>query len=127
MRREYMKAMVAQDVAFFDAAQAGELSAATSEKVQEVQNGTAKKLGEFIQALFTGVGGLAVGFYFSWKLSLVILAGVPLMAAATYMLVQATTKLTQANPAGPGQSKFTHTHDAYALDSKGLHRGRGSL
>ena len=100
MRREYMKAMVAQDVAFFDAAQAGELSAATSEKVQEVQNGTAKKLGEFIQAVFTGVGGLAVGFYFSWKLSLVILAGVPLLAAATYMLVQATTKLTQANPAG---------------------------
>lgn len=54
-------------------------AAATSEKVQEVQNGTAKKLGEFIQALFTGFGGLAVGFYFSWKLSLVIMAGVPLL------------------------------------------------
>ena len=27
MRREYMKAMVAQDVSFFDDAQAGELSA----------------------------------------------------------------------------------------------------
>ena len=98
-RREYVKAMMAQDVAFFDAKKAGELSAATAEKVQQLQNGTAKKLGELIQATFTGVGGLGVGFYFSWKLSLVILAGVPLLGLATYFLIRATTLLTQANPA----------------------------
>ena len=75
IRRAYVKAMMAQDVRFFDDAKAGELSAATAEKVNEVQNGTAKKLGELVQALFTGVGGIGVGFYFSWQLSLVILAG----------------------------------------------------
>ena len=91
--------MMAQDVRFFDDAKAGELSAATAEKVNEVQNGTAKKLGELVQALFTGVGGIGVGFYFSWQLSLVILAGTPLLAFATLMLIKATTLLTQANPA----------------------------
>ena len=98
-RREYVKALMAQDVRFFDDAKAGELAAATSERCQELQNGTAKKLGEFVQAVFTGVGGIAVGFYFSWKLSLVILAGVPLLALATWGLIKATTLLQQANPA----------------------------
>jgi ATP-binding cassette subfamily B (MDR/TAP) protein 1 len=98
-RREYVKALMAQDVRFFDDAQAGELAAATSERCQELQNGTAKKLGEFVQAVFTGVGGIGVGFYFSWKLSLVILAGVPLLALATWGLIKATTLLQQANPA----------------------------
>ena len=91
VRRAYMQSMMAQDVAFFDAAKAGELSAATSEKVQILQNGTAKKLGELVQATFTGVGGLGVGFYFSWELSLVIMAGVPLLAGA----------LAAAAPFGP--------------------------
>ena len=99
VRREYLKSMMAQDLKFFDAAQAGELSAATSERVQELQNGTSKKLAEFIQATFTGVGGLAVGFYFSWKLSLVVMAGVPLLGIATYFLIKATTLMAQANPA----------------------------
>lgn len=98
-RREYVKALMAQDVKFFDDARAGELAAATSERCQELQNGTAKKLGEFVQAVFTGVGGIGVGFYFSWKLSLVILAGVPLLALATWFLIKATTRLQQANPA----------------------------
>ena len=98
-RREYVKALMAQDVRFFDDAKAGELAAATSERCQELQNGTAKKLGEFVQAVFTGVGGIAVGFYFSWKLSLVILAGVPLLGLATWGLIKATTLLQQANPA----------------------------
>jgi ATP-binding cassette subfamily B (MDR/TAP) protein 1 len=98
VRRAYMQSMMVQDVAFFDAAKAGELSAATSEKVQILQNGTAKKLGELVQATFTGVGGLGVGFYFSWELSLVIMAGVPLLAGALYFLVKATTQLTAANP-----------------------------
>ena len=98
VRRAYLASLVAQDVAFFDAARAGELAAATSEKVQILQNGTAKKLGEFVQATFTGVGGLGVGFYFSWKLSLVICAGLPLLVVATYFLIKATTALTAANP-----------------------------
>ena len=90
VRRAYMQSMMAQDVAFFDAAKAGELSAATSEKVQILQNGTAKKLGELVQATFTGVGGLGVGFYFSWELSLVVMAGVALLAGALDFLVKAT-------------------------------------
>lgn len=98
-RREYVKSLMAQDVRFFDNARAGELAAATSERCQELQNGTAKKLGEFVQAMFAGVGGIGVGFYFSWKLSLVILAGVPLLVLATWFLIKSTTRLQQANPA----------------------------
>ena len=41
-RREYVKAMMAQDVAFFDAKKAGELSAATAERFTTSANGKAE-------------------------------------------------------------------------------------
>jgi ATP-binding cassette subfamily B (MDR/TAP) protein 1 len=56
-----------------------------------MQNGTAKKLGELVQASCTGIGGLAVGFYFSWQLTLVVLGGVPLLAGAMAMLIRVRT------------------------------------
>ena len=47
--------------------------------------------------MFTGVGGIGVGFYFSWKLSLVILAGV--LAFATLYAHQGD------HQAAPGQPR----------------------
>ena len=44
------------------------------------EQGISVKLGEGIQACAAVVSGLVVAFYFSWQVSLVCLAAVPLMA-----------------------------------------------
>ena len=71
-----------------DEAKAGELASYTAEKVNELQQGLSKKFAELVQAFFQMAGGFGVGFYFSWELSLVILATTPLLGFATMMLVK---------------------------------------
>ncbi|CAL6285659.1 unnamed protein product [Bathycoccus prasinos] len=88
VRQKYVESLLTQDVAFFDEAKAGELASYTAEKVNELQQGLSKKFAELVQAFFQMAGGFGVGFYFSWELSLVILATTPLLGFATMMLVK---------------------------------------
>ena len=96
VRQKYVESLLTQDVAFFDQAKAGELASYTADKVNELQQGLAKKLAELVQASFQMTGGFAVGFYFSWKLSLVILATTPLIFMSTMMLVKTVATLEKS-------------------------------
>ena len=96
VRQKYVESLLTQDVAFFDQAKAGELASYTADKVNELQQGLAKKFAELVQASFQMAGGFAVGFYFSWKLSLVILATTPLIFMSTMMLVKTVATLEKS-------------------------------
>ena len=99
VRQKYVESLLTQDVAFFDQAKAGELASYTADKVNELQQGLAKKFAELVQASFQMAGGFAVGFYFSWKLSLVIVATTPLIFMATMMLVKTVATLEKTGEA----------------------------
>jgi ATP-binding cassette, subfamily B (MDR/TAP), member 1 len=92
VRQAYVESLLTQDVQFFDEAKAGELASYTAEKVNELQQGLAKKFAELVQAFFQMAGGFAVGFYFSWELALVILATTPLLGLATMTLVKTVSQ-----------------------------------
>ena len=47
--------------------------------IDKIREGIGDKLGIIIQWLTTAVGGFVLGFIYSWKLTLVILATSPLM------------------------------------------------
>ena len=96
VRQKYVESLLTQDVAFFDQAKAGELASYTADKVNELQQGLAKKFAELVQTSFQMAGGFAVGFYFSWKLSLVILATTPLIFMSTMMLVKTVATLEKS-------------------------------
>lgn len=57
--------------------------------------GTGRKLGEGIQFTTTVIGGFIFAFYVSWRVSLLILAVVPLIAVSARFMVTATTKQTE--------------------------------
>ena len=60
--------------------------------------GLGRKLGDGIQFSITAVGGLAFGFWCSWKLSLLLIAIVPVMAIVTGFVVKLNkTKTARAN------------------------------
>ena len=57
-----------------------------------------KKLGDGINFGITAVGGIAFAFWCSWKLSLILLAIVPIMAVSTSLVMSLNqTKTTRAN------------------------------
>ena len=48
-----------------------------------IRDGLSDKSGLFFQWIFCFLGGIAIAFYYSWKLSLVIMAVAPLLGGAS--------------------------------------------
>lgn len=94
MRLAYMRAMLNQDVSFFDTdATSGEVVSAITNDVIIVQDAISEKVGNFFHFISRFVAGFAVGFSTVWQLSLVTLAIVPLIALAGGLYAFAVTGL----------------------------------
>jgi len=95
LRRVYLSAVLAQDVAVMDRSDAGEFGTAMSDNVAAYKAGVGESLGSFVQALATFVAGVVVGMVYSWKLTLVILSAVPLLIVAIAIMGSAIQKAQQ--------------------------------
>ena len=62
--------------------------------VKKIQDGIAEKVGVAIQSLAQFIGGLIIAFVYGWKMALVILAVLPVLAVSGY-LIFFTTSLTK--------------------------------
>ena len=91
IRRAYLAAVLRQDMAFFDGAMPGAISSRVSEDCVYLQEGMSQKVAECVQAVAQVIAGFGVAFYFGWQLTLVLMAGVPVMgflAVRLFKLVQ---------------------------------------
>lgn len=100
IRKTYLQSLLRQECAWFDTQEPGKLSTrlgaditqvrrpsfeapglAVEEPVQ-VRDAMGQNIGNCFQFGFMFIGGLAVGLYKGWELTLVVLASVPLLAIA---------------------------------------------
>ncbi|XP_004305767.1 PREDICTED: ABC transporter B family member 19-like [Fragaria vesca subsp. vesca] len=80
IRREYLRAVLRQDITFFDTEiGAGDIMHGISSDVAAIQEVMGEKMALFIHHLCTFICGYIVGFIRSWKISLVVLSVIPLM------------------------------------------------
>jgi len=85
LRKRCLDMLLRQEIGFFDSDQnsAGELTAFLEEKIVLVQALSGEKLANSVRMLFTIISGLAICFVFGyWQLGLVMVAAVPVIAAA---------------------------------------------
>ncbi|XP_048754275.2 phosphatidylcholine translocator ABCB4-like isoform X2 [Ostrea edulis] len=83
MRKLAFKSIVWQDISFFDCHEnrVGALTTRLASDAALVQGATGTKIGQVLESLACIITALIVAFIFSWKLTLVILAFMPLMVA----------------------------------------------
>ena len=89
VRMEYLRAVLRQDMEFFDTAKPGAVVAAISEDTMDFELGISTKFGEGIQALTGVISGIAVAFYFSWEVTLVCCGAVPIMTIGFVVMMGA--------------------------------------
>ncbi|OVA08306.1 ABC transporter [Macleaya cordata] len=78
IRREYLRAVLRQDVGFFDTkVTTGDIMHGISSDVAHIQEVMGEKMAHFVHHIFTFFCGYAVGFIKSWKVSLVVLSVTP--------------------------------------------------
>jgi ATP-binding cassette subfamily B (MDR/TAP) protein 1 len=81
-RAKYVNAILSQEIGWFDSCGAGELSTRVAEITGKIQDGTGRKIGDLLQYTTQFVFSYAAAFYLSWKLTLVLLAALPLIAGS---------------------------------------------
>ena len=97
LRERYVKAILSQEVGWFDEVGAGELSTRVADLSGKVQDGVGRKLGDFFQYVGQLVGSFGAGFYLSWQLTLVLMAGVPLIGAAGAFMITSVSEAKNAS------------------------------
>lgn len=92
VRNAYVRAVLAQDMEFFDESKPGEIVAALAEYTMDFEEGLSIKLGEGLQAVCGGLGGLVVALYFSWQIT------VSVMSCCIHSYIRSTTVLIRISP-----------------------------
>ncbi|KAH7101158.1 multidrug resistance protein 1 [Auriculariales sp. MPI-PUGE-AT-0066] len=99
LRRMMFKAMLRQDVEFFDRDEnsTGVLTASLSEDPQKVIGMTGVTLGMLLQSLSTVVIGSIVGLAYGWKLALVAIACIPFVLFGGYVQLRLVVMKDEMN------------------------------
>lgn len=90
---EWFTALLRQDAAYFDIHASSSNTAPTS--ILRYQQGVGRRLGELIQNVTTGIAGVCLGLYSSWKVSLLVFAILPLISAASLNWIRVNQSKTQ--------------------------------
>ncbi|EAR93470.2 ABC transporter family protein (macronuclear) [Tetrahymena thermophila SB210] len=99
-RKQYFKAIIRQEIGWFDMQNPNELTSKISQDCFFIQGAIGEKVPTFLMAIFTGLGGFGVGYYNGWQMSLVATAAVPAIILGglifTIILQQTSVKTSEA-------------------------------
>ncbi|KAG5451955.1 Multidrug resistance protein 1 [Clonorchis sinensis] len=82
IRLLYFKAILRQDVPWFDDQSTGALISMLSQNTEQIETGIGPKLSEFTQNISGFVAGIVIAFKINWKQTLVACAMLPLVVVA---------------------------------------------
>lgn len=80
IRNDAFNKLIFMPMDFFNTHKVGELTSRISNDITQIQETLRTTIAEFFRQLVIIVGGIFLLFYFSWKLALIMLATVPVMA-----------------------------------------------
>ncbi|VDM47295.1 unnamed protein product [Toxocara canis] len=88
IRKHYFAAVLRQNMAWFDVNESGELTTKMSDGIDRIKDGIGDKLGILITFTAVFIGGMVVAFNLSWRMTLVMIAFVPLVGGLIGFLVR---------------------------------------
>ncbi|KAI8620681.1 putative ABC transporter protein, partial [Chytriomyces sp. MP71] len=96
IREQYMRAILRQDMSWFDLAQDGSLTTRLAQDTGLIQDGISEKFGLVVQNLAQFLTGFVISFVKGPTLALVLLAAIPLMAGVGIIMFGMLAKMTKA-------------------------------
>uniref|UniRef100_A0A7S3QG25 Bile salt export pump n=1 Tax=Chaetoceros debilis TaxID=122233 RepID=A0A7S3QG25_9STRA len=99
-KQKWFDALLRQDMSYYDIKDVSAQATIVSSQAMKYKKGTGRKLGEGIQFTVTVIGGFIYAFYASWRVSLIVLAAVPVMVGSSSFMMTVTTKQTERKNKG---------------------------
>jgi ATP-binding cassette subfamily B (MDR/TAP) protein 1 len=98
LKTQWLESLLRQDMVYYDIADVSGTATIISTNGMKFKTGVGHKLGEGVQFFVVMIGGLAYGFWSSWRVSLLILFILPFMALSTsFLLKMNRTQTARAN------------------------------
>ena len=95
MRNEAFEKLVYMPMDFFNRQKVGELTSRVASDIAQIQEVLRTTIAEFFRQIIIVFGGIAFLFFISWKLSLIMLATVPVMAIVAVFFGRYIRKLSK--------------------------------
>lgn len=95
LRREAFGKLIQMPMAFYSQRQVAELNSRMASDISQISDTFATNIAEFIRQFIIIIGGIILICYLSWKLSLLMLATVPLVAVFTLVFARYIRKLSK--------------------------------
>ncbi|WFD29720.1 ABC-type xenobiotic transporter [Malassezia sp. CBS 17886] len=86
IRRNYLKAIMRQEIAYFDRLGAGEITTRIQSDIQLIQDGISDKLPLMVSFLSTFITGFIVAYVRNWKLALVMTSILPVIVLTAVVM-----------------------------------------
>jgi ABC-type multidrug transport system fused ATPase/permease subunit len=112
-RRQYLTALLRQEMAFFDTHDTGALLARVVTDTNAIQLALCSKCPNLIHHGSAGIIGIIIGLARGWQMALVVCATLPLMGAPRLRSLPCTTAYTHRVHR---RCRLRHGHVAAALD-----------
>ncbi|OAL73966.1 hypothetical protein A7D00_1994 [Trichophyton violaceum] len=85
LRQAYLKAIIRQNIGFFDTLGPGEVTTRISGDMNVVQEGISSKISIFLTAIATFLSAIIISFLKNWKLALILLSTSILLGGAEFV------------------------------------------
>jgi len=103
-RVAYLKAILSQDIAWFDSINVTELSSRLSKECQAIQRALGEKMGTIQLSFAMTISGLFFAFFRGWWFSLILLFFFPVLFLTTHLIIVAMQSGFLQNLRSYGQS-----------------------
>ncbi len=95
LRNTAFERMIFMPMNFFDVNKVGELTSRVSSDITQIQDTLRTTIAEFFRQVIIIIGGIAFLFFISWKLALIMLGTVPVMALLAVVFGRFIRKLSK--------------------------------
>mmetsp|Transcript_9271 Transcript_9271/g.18897 ORF Transcript_9271/g.18897 Transcript_9271/m.18897 type:complete len:1302 (-) Transcript_9271:938-4843(-) len=94
IRNLYFRSILTKHMGWYDTRDTGEMTIRVMTDVDLIQGGIGDKMSTFIMYFATFITGIVIGFIYSWKLTLVITAAIPLLMLSGAIFANVTASAT---------------------------------
>ncbi|PYH86837.1 multidrug resistance protein [Aspergillus uvarum CBS 121591] len=103
LRRVYLRAIIRQNIAFFDTLSPGEFTARITSDMNIIQEGITSKISTFLTALATFASAVVIAFFEYWKLALMLISTSLLIGGAEFLGAMYALKFSRRSSAALNQ------------------------
>ncbi|ORX44526.1 P-loop containing nucleoside triphosphate hydrolase protein [Piromyces finnis] len=129
------QSMLKQNISWHETKNAGELTGSIVSDTLMIQDGISDKIGRFVVQIITITGCFVLAFFRCWKLTLILVVGIPIISIAGAILGANMSKLGRqsaicfAKAAGVAQQSLSmiRTVNAFCAEKKELQRYKNTL